>query len=118
MPTRTQGEGGYIKIYRSIVDWEWFQDHNTLHLWIYILLRANYEPSRFMGMKIQRGEMIESLAVMAENTGLTINEVRTALRHLNSTGEITSKGTRFGTRIKVHKYAMYQGSSGGESQTD
>lgn len=109
MPSRIQGEGGFVKLYRSLIDWEWFQDQNTLQVWIYILMRVNYEPSRFRGMKIGRGEMIESIREIANKTGLTADQVRTAIVHLKSTGEITSKGTRYGTRIKVLNYAVYQG---------
>lgn len=107
--TKTQGEGGYVKIYRAITDWEWFQDPNTLQLWLYILIRVNYEPSRFRGIKVGRGEMIESLQELAEHTGLTVNKVRTALDHLKTTREITCKTTRHGTLIKVLNYAVYQG---------
>lgn len=112
--TKTQGEGGYVKIHRSLLDWEWFQDRNTLQVWMYILIRANYEPSRFMGMKIGRGEMIESLAEMAEHTGLTVRKVRTALNHLKTTGEIACKSTRYGTRVRVLNYAVYQDITGGQ----
>lgn len=106
--TKTQGEGGYVKIHRSLLDWEWFQDRNTLQVWLYILIRANYEPSRFMGMKIGRGEMIESLAEMAERTGLTKSKVRTALEHLKIARQIACQKTRYGMRIKVLNYAVYQ----------
>ena len=110
MPTKIQGEGGYVKVYRSLIDWGWFQDVNTAHLWIYILARVNYEPSRFKGMRVGRGEMVESLSEISKKTGLSVDQIRTALKHLNSTGEITSKGTRYGMRIKVLKYAVYQDS--------
>ena len=108
MPSRTQGDGGYVKLYRSLADWEWFKDVKTAHLWMYILLRANYEPSTFMGIKIRRGELLESQQSMAEATGLSRQSVRTALKHLKSTGEITYRVTRYGTHIKVHNYALYQ----------
>lgn len=104
-----QGEGGYVRDYRSTVNWEWFTDVNTAHLWEYIRLRVNYEPSRFRGMVIQRGEMIESISTMAVRTGLTPRKVRTALDHLKSTGEVTCKPTRYGMLICAVKYAFFQG---------
>lgn len=102
-------KGGYIKTYRSILDWEWFKDRNTLQLWIYILHRVNYEPSRFQGMTIERGQMLESLRTISENTGLTMREVRTALDHLETTHEVTRKTTHYGTLITALKYDVYQG---------
>lgn len=103
-----QGENGYVKDYRSTIDWEWFTDVNTAHLWEYIRLRVNYEPSRFRGMEIRRGEMLESLPVIAANTGLSVKSVRTALEHLKRTGEIETKPTRYGTLIFAVKYAFFQ----------
>lgn len=103
-----QGENGYVKDYRSTVDWEWFTDVNTAHLWEYIRLRVNYEPSRFRGIEIRRGEMLESLPTIAKNTGLSIKSVRTALNHLKSTGEVACKRTRYGMLIFAMKYAFFQ----------
>lgn len=103
-------KGGYIKSYRSLLDWEWFKDRNTLQLWIYILHRVNYEPSLFQGMTIERGQMLETYQSMAEHTGLSVQNVRTALSHLELTGELTRKSTRHGMLITVHKYDVYQGS--------
>ena len=103
-----QGEGGFVRDYRSTVDWEWFTDVNTAHLWEYIRLRVNYEPSRFRGMEIQRGEMIESIDTMAKKTGLSYKQVRTALNHLKKTGEIECQRARYGMLIKVIKYDIFQ----------
>ena len=103
-----QGEKGYIKSYRSLLDWEWFTDGNTLRLWVYILHRANYEPSRFRGIEIGRGSFLESLETISHNTGMSKQSVRTAIKHLISTGEITRKLTRYGMLISVVKYDIYQ----------
>lgn len=108
MPVRTQGEQGYIKLFRSLMSWEWFDDEKTLKLLVYLLLRVNYEPSRFRGMEIGRGEVLESLKTISENTKMSVQSVRTALNHLKSTGEVTCKVTRYGLLIKVLKYSLYQ----------
>lgn len=108
MPVRTQGEQGYIKLFRSLMSWEWFDDERTLKLWIYLLLRVNYEPSRFRGIEIGRGEVLESLNTIAENTKMSVKNVRTALNHLKATGEVACKRTRYGMLISVLKYSLYQ----------
>ena len=107
-------QGGYVKLYRSTLDWEWFKEPATTHVWLYILMRANWEPSKYKGIRIKRGEMLESLAVMADKTGLSIQQIRTAIKRLKSTGEITTKSTRHGTLITVVKYSTYQQLGGGE----
>ena len=103
-----QGEGGFVRDYRSTVDWEWFTDVNTAHLWEYIRLRANYEPSRFRGIEIKRGQMLESIDTMAKKTGLTYKQVRTALNHLKKTGEIECQRARYGMLVTVIKYDIFQ----------
>lgn len=110
MGRRIQGENGYIKLYRSTLDWEWFDDGPTTRLWIYILLRANYEPDNYRGIELNRGEFLATQAEMAEATGLSRQSVRSALNHLKSTGEIDTEVTRYGTLVTVHKYAIYQSS--------
>ncbi len=102
---------GYVKLYRSTLGWEWFKDVNTTHVWLYILMRANYETGKFKGLRIARGQMVESIPTIAENTGLSIQNVRTAIKHLKSTGEITCKPTRYGLLINVVKYSTYQQSA-------
>ena len=34
---------GYIQIHRKILEWEWFDDHNTFRLFMYLLLKATNE---------------------------------------------------------------------------
>ena len=99
---------GWIKIYRSLIGWEWYSDPNTLCLWIHILLSVNYEPKQWRGIVIQPGQMVTSIGNLAEESGLSIQQTRTALDHLKSTGEITSKSTNRYTLITVVKWADFQ----------
>lgn len=103
-----QGEGGFVRDYRSTIDWEWFTDVNTAHLWEYIRLRVNYEPSKFKGIEIKRGQMLESIATISKQTGLTYKQVRTALNHLKKTGEIECQRAIYGMLITVIKYDIFQ----------
>jgi biotin operon repressor len=100
---------GYIKLYRSYIDWEWFSDYKTAHLWTYLLCRAQWEDTRWRGIQIRRGQLLESLPSIASKTGMSVRSVRTALNHLKSTGEVTDEVTGFGRLITIVKYAEYQG---------
>ena len=102
-------KGGFVKDYRSTLDWEWFTDVNTAHLWEYIRLRVNYEDSSYRGITVRRGEMLESIRKIAERTGMTVQNVRTSLSHLQNTGEVTCKPTRQGMLINAVNYAKFQG---------
>ena len=100
--------GGYIAIHRRITDWEWFKDSHTVHLFLYLLVSANFADAKFLGKKIKRGQVVTSLAHLAENTGLSIQNVKTALRHLILTGEVTNVSNRQYRIITIVKYDEYQ----------
>ena len=99
---------GFVILNRRILDWEWYRNTNTSALFIHLLLRANFTDRRFEGRVIARGQLVTSLSSLAEETGLTFQQVRTALAHLISTGEITSERLRRGRIITVRNYAQYQ----------
>lgn len=107
----------YVKISRKILDWEWYTDINTKVLFLHILLKANWKPSRFQGTEVPRGSLVTSQQNMATETGLTIKNVRTALKHLENTGEVAvSRHPKFSV-ITVKNYNQYQ-SSGSQMAVD
>jgi len=100
---------GWIKLHRALFDWEWWGDHNTVILWITILLHVNHEKRDWRGIEILPGQMVTSYSSLAEKSTLSIQNVRTSLRKLESTGEITCKSTHKNTLITVVKWADFQG---------
>lgn len=100
---------GYIQIYRQLTEWGWYKDIPTCKLWLHILLRANFKESQYMGSEIPRGAFVTSLQGLADESGLTLKQVRTALGKLKKTGEITVESNRHYTVITVSRYDEYQG---------
>ena len=99
---------GWIKLHRKILDWEWYTDAPVRILFEHLLLTANYEDKRWKGITIKRGQKVTSRQHLAEETGLTEQQVRTALAKLKSTQNITSKTTNKYTLISIVKYNIYQ----------
>lgn len=99
----------FIKLDRNIINWRWFKDHNTYKLFTYLLIVANISDKPWRDITVKRGQFVTSIKHMAEETGLTDGEVRTALKHLNSTNEITNVSNRQYTVITVNNYEVYQG---------
>lgn len=99
---------GYIKLYRSLTEWEWFNDQNTLQVWIYCLCKANWKDKRFRGVDVPRGTFIASYATIAKACKLTTSQVRTALQHLETSGEISRQIASKWQAITVEKYDLYQ----------
>lgn len=101
-------DGNYILLLRKLLDWEWYSDVNTARVFIHMLLRANWKDGNFQGQKIERGSYVSSIAKLALETNLSEREVRTAIKHLKSTGEVTSKSTNKYTVFTVNNYNLYQ----------
>lgn len=103
--------GRFIKLYDKILQWEWFGHPNTVCLFIYLLLKANYKDTRFQGKVIQRGQLLTSIPKLATDTGLSIQQTKTAMNHLRLTGEVTDEANRQYRIITVVKYDEYQSST-------
>ena len=100
---------GYIKLYSKMLKWEWYDDINTKVVFLHCLLRANWKAGSWHGINYEPGQFITSLPTLAEETQLSIQQVRTALDHLKSTGEITSNQQAKCRIITVVKWNEYQG---------
>ena len=83
-------------------------DINTSRVFIYMLLRANWKNGKFKGVEIPRGSFVASIASIAQGTGLTVDEVRTSIKHLISSQSITKQSTNKYTVFTVLNYGLYQ----------
>ena len=101
---------GYIALFRQFIDWEWFTDINTCHLFIYCLLKANHKNTKWRGIEIKKGQFVTSYQSLSEATGLSIRNVRTSLKKLTSktTNELTHKTTNHYSIITVNNWVLYQ----------
>ena len=97
-------------------EWEWWDDINTFRLFVTILLMANWKPKKWRGRVIPRGSTWTSLPELAQKSGLTYQQTRTAYDKLISTGEITAQVTDRGRLVTVANYDVYQ--SDAENVTD
>ena len=101
---------GFLKLFYTLRDWEHFNNPNVLALWIHILLRARWQkkPGRHKGVELKRGQLVMCRKEMATSTGLTERQVRTALKTLETSNEVTTKATSKGTIITVVNYTRFQ----------
>ena len=99
---------GHIKLHRALTEWGWYKDLPTCKLWLHVLLRANYKACEWQGIEIPRGAFATSYAALSAESGLSVQQVRTALGKLKKTGEITVETNRHYTVITVSKYDEYQ----------
>ena len=99
---------GWIKIHRQILEWEWYSDNNSFRVFLHLLLKANHKQKRYKGLELKIGSIITSRDILAIETGLSVQQIRTALDKLKSTNEVTIKTSSQGTIIEVVNYAKYQ----------
>lgn len=109
---------GWIKIYRSLLDWEWFDDAETVQLFIYLLVTANYEDKKWRGMVVERGQTIIGVAALAKRLGSTERRIRTRLEYLTNSGTISRKTTNRFTIVTICNYDSYQDVEEPQRQTD
>ena len=74
-------EYGYIQLYRSILDWEWYHDMTTKSVFLHLLLTANYEPQKWRGMVVERGQRVFSRVRLAQELKISEKSLRVALEH-------------------------------------
>lgn len=104
---------GFIKLWRSIAQWHWWSDMNTSRMMIVLLLNVNWEDHLCNGIEIKRGSMLTSIRALAKMSGLSVQQTRTALKHLESTKDITitltGESTHRCSLVTVENYDIWQG---------
>jgi len=98
----------YIKILRKLTEWEWYKRSEIVHLFIHLLLKANFVNGKFQGVEVKRGQLITGLNTLSESTGITVQSIRTGLKALKSTGEITIQSTNRFSLVTIINYDIYQ----------
>lgn len=99
---------GWIKLHRRLLGWEWHKDANTLSVFIHLLLLAAHKPHEVDGITLEAGQVLTSRWALVKLTGLGEQKVRTALKHLQLTNEITKQQTKQQTIITICKWESYQ----------
>ena len=110
-------DGEYVKLFRKIINWRWFTDVNTCHLFIVCVLKANWKAGYWKGQPYDRGQFYTSLESLSEISGLSVQEVRTSLKKLKSTNDLTEISTNKNRLITVVNYDLYQSKQQGFQQT-
>jgi len=101
---------GWISLHRKLPNWEWYHDLKTKSLFIHCLLKANHKEKKWKGITIKRGSFITSLPHLTSELGISLQSLRTAIKNLESTGEIKKEATHKNTLITVVNYDSYQNS--------
>jgi hypothetical protein len=99
---------GWIKIHRKFLEWQWFEKTEAVHLFIYLILKANHKDLQWQGITIKRGQLVASLNKISADTGISIQSIRTLLKKFENTNEISLKSTNRYSIVTICKYDSYQ----------
>jgi biotin operon repressor len=99
---------GWLKLYRKITEWEWYNHSEMVHLYLHLILKASTTEREWQGVKICRGQLIASRKKLSGETGISEMTIRTCLQRLQSSGEITIKSTNKYSMVTICNYDVYQ----------
>ena len=100
---------GWIKLHRSLLEWEWWDDHNASRLLIFLLVSANYEEKKWKGITINPGSLVTSFDKLANALGMTKKQVRSSMKKLENSGEVARERAREGQLVTLVKWEKLQG---------
>lgn len=103
------GHKEFVKIFRRMLNWDWYTDIPVKTLYLHCILRANWKPDEWRGIAIERGQFVTSLQSLALETGLTLQQIRTALSKLIDNRLITDFVIGKKRVITVLNYDSFQG---------
>ena len=99
---------GWIKIHRKFLDWEWFNKSEAVHLFMYLVLKANHKDGQGQGIDIKKGQFVTSFGKISSDTGISLQTIRTLLKKFEKTNEINIQTTNKFTIVTLCKYECYQ----------
>ena len=113
------GNKTWVKLYRKTEDHPVFRDPGILKLWIWCLLRVNWEPKKHpfkSGEYLKPGQFVTGREVAARALDIPKSTFRNRLRRLAELGVISTKADSRCTVVTVCKWGTYNPSSNGEGQ--
>ena len=99
---------GYIKIHRKLLSWGWYSVPCVKDVFIHFLITANYSPSEYQGISIDRGQAVFGYSALSQALGYSVKQIRTAIDKLKKTGEITVWTNRQFSVATITNYDEYQ----------
>lgn len=99
---------GWIKLHKTLKDWEWYDDHNATRLLVHLLLSVNYEDKEWKGQTIKAGSMVTSWENLAKEIGLSVKQTRTAMDKLETSKEVARYATNKWQAVTLLKWDKLQ----------
>ena len=100
---------GFIKLDRSILDWQWWSNPTARALWVYLLMSANWKDGYLRdGNVVKRGQVCKSLRTLEEECGMSHTTISKWLKKFEETGEISIDRVQSYNVITINNYSKFQ----------
>lgn len=103
--------GGFVKLYRDILNKSLWKDEKSFRLFAFILLSVKYERSLYsdglIKIWLEPGEMIGSIRWLSEQTGLTKSQTEFRLKVLRESDTLQTDCRQGLTVIKLNNFVCY-----------
>ena len=106
-----KGSQNFIKLDRRILDNDIMKDPLSFQLFVYCILRAEWQTVNDKGVIVPRGSFMTTIREIAEDLGCTYINVKTRLRNLSKCESGYLSKLKIGRRLMVTvvKYNKWQG---------
>jgi len=115
MASQGDVDGGYVLLYRRLLDNPVFRDHGEAMAFAWLVLNAAYKPARLRykdrEIRLQRGQLAVSVRDMAAKLGRSKDWAQRFLERLASRDMIATANATGVNIITVCNYDIYQASS-------
>lgn len=103
---------GWIRIHRKLIEASWFSKSEYVHLWLYLLLKANHQDKEiYIGNEkvlVKRGQILTSRHKLSEVVHVQENKIYRILKCFENEQQIEQQKTSRYTVITVLNYDTYQ----------
>ena len=98
---------GWIKLYRDIANWRYYDDDFMYRFFTTLIADANISEKEWQGIKVSRGQLVTSLKHLSFQFGKSVKRIRTALSKMKGNELEIETNNRF-TIITIVNYDSYQ----------
>lgn len=106
----------WIKVHRRLLNSDVWENPQTLKVWMWLLLKANYKDKQvsikigagFEDVLVKRGKVLFGRKVAAKELKMTESATYRSVKKLSSIGKITVKSNSHYSIITICKYEHYQ----------
>lgn len=104
----TGPSGGWVKLHRKLLEWEWYGDAHMVHLLVHLLLTASHERKEYKGLTIKRGQLATTTKELSEALGTSRTSIWRRLKRLEMERFVELEVKQKETIITICKYDSYQ----------